>query len=223
MTMPSTHELASPRWHRRKDARPAEILRSAFDTFVERGYAATRLEDIARRAGCTKGTIFLYYANKEELFKATVRELIEPVCARAELLAASHQGGAAELLEKLLRLRWEALFHSPLSGMAKLMFAEAANFPELTRFYHAEIVDRGHRLMVRVIEAGVASGEFRRVDAEAVARLAIAPLLLAAIWKHSFASVCACEVDTAAYFGTHLELVLRALVREPAGKETRDA
>ena len=92
-----------PRWQRRKEDRPAEIVAAALDEFVERGFAATRLEAVARRAGVTKGTLYLYFDSKEDLFKAVVRETIVPVIAQGEALAQAHTGSARDLFEKLVR------------------------------------------------------------------------------------------------------------------------
>src|SRR5881296_2607395 len=155
---------ARPRWHRRKDARPDEILAAALEVFSDRGFAATKLEDVARRAGVTKGTIYLYFENKEALFKALVRETIVPVIEQGEALAKSFTGSARDLFEQLVREYWRLVGETALAGIPKLMMAEAATFPELTRFYYDEVVARGHRLMAGVIERGIMSGEFRPVD-----------------------------------------------------------
>ena len=200
-----------PRWRRRKAARPAEILTAALDSFVERGYEASRLEDIARQAGCTKGTIFLYYASKAELFKAAVREAMGPMLLAAEQTVEGHRGGARELLEALLRQRWQSMTNTRLSGIPKLMFTEGGKFPELARFYHDEIIDRSQSLLTRVLELGVEGGEFRPLDAANVARVSIAPILLAAIWRHSFASVVEKQIDPERYFETALELLFRGI------------
>ena len=97
---------SKPRWKRRKDARPGEIVAAALDVFGERGFAATKLADVARRAGVTKGTLYLYFDSKEALFKAVVRETIVPVIAKGEALAQSFTGSARELLEQLVREYW---------------------------------------------------------------------------------------------------------------------
>src|SRR5437879_2411862 len=99
----------APRWHRRKEDRPAELLEAALTEFVSRGFAATRLEDVARRAGCTKGTIFLYFANKEELFKALVRQTVLPRIQEAEAMVEQHRGSQRDLLIRLLRARWDVI------------------------------------------------------------------------------------------------------------------
>ena len=202
-----------PRWRRRKAARPAEILVAALDSFVDQGYEASRLEDIARKAGCTKGTIFLYYASKAELFKAAVREAMGPMLLAAEQTVEGHRGGARELLEALLRQRWQAMTHTRLSGIPKLMFTEGGKFPELARFYHDEIIERSHVLLTRVLELGVEGGEFRPMDTANVARVSIAPILLAAVWRHSFAAVVERQIEPEPYFETALDLLLRGIAR----------
>src|SRR2546427_1547858 len=143
---------ARPRWKRRKEARPAEIVSAALDVFVERGFAATRLEDVARRAGVTKGTVYLYFKNKDALFKAVVRETIVPVIAQGEALARAFTGSARELVERLVREYWRLGGGTALARIPKLMMAEAATLPELTRFYYDENVTRRHPPMAGVIQ-----------------------------------------------------------------------
>src|SRR5882672_2570528 len=108
-----------PRWKRRKDARPGEIVAAALEVFVERGFAATKLADVARRAGVTKGTVYLYFESKEALFKAVVRETIVPIFARGEQLVAEYRGSAANLFGELVRKWWELIGETSLSGIPK--------------------------------------------------------------------------------------------------------
>src|SRR6266571_9050169 len=136
----SPKRAAKPRWQRRKAARPAEIVAAALHVFVERGFAATKLDDVARKAGVTKGTVYLYFESKEALFKAIVRETIVPVIAQGEALARSFTGSARALVERLVREYWRLVGETALAGIPKLMMAEAATFPELTRFYYDEVV-----------------------------------------------------------------------------------
>lgn len=204
----------APRWRRRKDARPGEILSSALDSFVDRGFQGTRLEDVARQAGCTKGTIFLYYPGKAELFKAAVREAMLPMLEAAEQMVQNHRGSSRDLLEALLRQRWNVMLQTRLSGLPKLMFAEAGKFPDLARFYHDEVIHRSHALLTRVLEQGVERGEFRPLDAENTARLALAPIMVAAIWRHSFAEVVEPPIDPEAFFAVALEQFFRGIAAE---------
>ncbi len=203
-----------PRWHRRKEARPAEILAAALEMFVEHGYAATKLEDVARRAGVTKGTMYLYFDSKEALFKEVVRTSLVSSIERGEQMVEAHAGSARELLEALLRLWLEALRESRSLGIPKLMVAEATNFPELSRFYYEEIVRRGHRLIGRVIQRGIDHGEFRPVNVPYAVRLAVAPILLTAIMQHSLYACTGEKVDIHALMDLHIELFLRGLARE---------
>lgn len=212
--MTSTHTPSSePRWHRRKEDRPAEILEAALVEFGSKGFAAARLDDIAKRAGCTKGTIFLYFANKEELLMAIARQFVVPRLEMAEQIVESHQGTMRELLEKLIRARWDAIACSNISMLPKLIFSEAANFPELARIYHSEIIARSHGLIERVLREGVTRGEFREMDVSNVARAAVAPVLMAALWKHTFALHLDNAHEISPFFETSLDLLLRGIAR----------
>src|SRR5436853_6628787 len=202
---------ARPRWQRRKAARPAEIVTAALEVFVERGFAAARLEEVARRAGVTKGTLYLYFKSKEALFKAVVRETIVPVIAQGEALAQSFTGTARELVERLVREYWRLVGETELAGIPKLMMAEAATFPQLTRFYYEEVVTRGHRLMAGVIERGIKSGEFRQVDVMVAAKLAMSPLMHATVARRAFASCMPEGFDCAKYLDTHIDLYLHGI------------
>src|SRR5262249_20365403 len=176
----SPEKKPAPRWRRRKDTRPAEILAAALEIFGERGYDGTRLEDVGRRAGCTKGTVFLYYENKSELFKSAVREAMTPMLRETERLVEEHRGTARELLAALLRMRWEHMERNRLSGLVKLLLTETSKYPDLARFYNEEFIDRNQTLLRRVIQTGIDKGEFRSVDVFQAARVVVSPLLFAA-------------------------------------------
>jgi AcrR family transcriptional regulator len=181
-------EIVAPasRWRRRKADRPAEIIAAALHSFAERGYAATRLADVARRAGVTKGTLYLYFPNKEELFKAVVNQAVVPNLERGEALLAAGDLPAMRLLDELM-CSWADTALSPAGAIPKIMVAEAGNFPDLARFYREEVVDRGMMLFRRVVQLGIARGEFRAVpDLDNVVRCIVAPLLLSMLWRHSF-------------------------------------
>lgn len=210
---------ARPRWHRRKEARPAEITAAALDLFVERGFNATRLEDVARRAGVTKGTLYLYFPNKAELFKAAVRESLVPVLELGERLVSQHRGSARDLIESLIRGWWEHVGRTNVSGIPKLVMAEAGNFPELANFYHDEITQRGRELVRRALRMGIERGEFRNVPVEETARLAFAPVLFAVLWKHSFAPCERRPMDPEALLDAHVDVFLRGIAAHP---ETED-
>jgi len=205
---------AKPRWQRRKDERPAELLAAALEVFVEKGFAATKLADVARRAGVTKGTVYLYFDSKEALFKAVVRETIVPVIAQGEALARAFTGSARELVERLVREYWRLVGETALAGIPKLMMAEAATFPELTRFYYDEVVTRGHRLMAGVIERGIKNGEFRPVDVMVAAKLAMSPLIHATVARRAFASCMPEAFNVQQYLDTHIDLYLHGIAQQ---------
>jgi len=205
------HTVVKPRWRRRKDARPEEIISAALEVFADRGFAATKLEDVARRAGVTKGTIYLYFENKEALFKALIRQTIVPVLAQGEELAKSFTGSARELFERLVREYWRLVGETSLVGIPKLMMAEANNFPELARFYYEEVVTRGHRLMAGVLERGIKAGEFRPVNVAVAAKLAMAPVMHAVIARKAFSACMPEGFDIASYLDTHIDLYLHGI------------
>ncbi len=176
-----------PRWERRKNARPQELLAAALDLFVERGFALTRLEDVAKRAGVSKGTLYLYFENKEELFKAVVRENIVPTLGAAEQEVAQFQGSSADLLRHLMHSWWQLVGATKLSGIAKLMLSECGNFPDLAQFYEEEVIFRSDKLIHSVLQRGIVSGEFRQFDVPQLVKVIVAPILMLMLWKHSFA------------------------------------
>lgn len=203
-----------PRWERRKDARPQEVLAAALDLFVERGYAATRLDDVAARAGVSKGTLYLYFSSKEDLFKAVVREHVVPVLGEAEDTLASYQGSSADLFRDLMLGWWERIGNTRLAGISKLMMAESGNFPDLAAFYHEEVIRRGDALIVGMLERGVASGEFRKIDAQAMKDVIAAPVLMLMLWKHSFGACRGASIDPGTYLNSFIDLCLRGLVQD---------
>jgi AcrR family transcriptional regulator len=198
------------RWRRRKEARPDEILAAALASFAERGFAATRLEDVAARAGISKGTLYLYFKGKEELFEAVVRATLLPNIERLEALAATFEGPSARLLERLL-LTLAGVVGSQVGAIPKLVIAEAGNFPDLARFYLDQVVRRGLRLIGAILRRGIERGEFRPVDVDHTVFCVIAPMLIAALWKNSLEPHDDRLLDTQALARAHLDLLLRGL------------
>lgn len=203
---------AKPRWERRKDARPQELLAAALAQFVERGFAATRLEDVARRAGVSKGTLYLYFENKEELFKAVVREHIVHAIGAAEQTVAEFEGHSAELLRAILMRWWDQIGATELAGITKLMMAEANNFPDLAQFYNEEVIARGNRLISSVLVRGVARGEFRPLDPDVMTPVLTAPVLMLMMWTHSFLPCDMPALDPQAYMEAFIGMALGGLL-----------
>ena len=199
-----------PRWRRRKEARPDEILAAALASFAERGFAATRLDDVAARAGISKGTLYLYFKSKEELFEAVVRATLVPNLERLEALSATFEGPSAQLLERLL-LTIAGVVDSQIGAIPKLVIAEAGNFPELARFYLEAVVRRGLRLIGAILRRGIGRREFRPIDVDHAVFCVIAPMLIAALWKRSLEPHDAAPLDAQALARAHLDLLLRGL------------
>ncbi len=208
-----------PRWTRRKESRPSELLDAALSAFVERGFAATRLEDVAAHAGVSKGTLYLYYANKEELFKAVVRQNVVSLIEQYRESIAQSTRPASELLRDFVHAWWQGFGDTPLAGIAKLCIGEAGNFPEVARFLHEEVIGPQEALLMGIIDRGIASAEWRPVDVHSMAHQIMAPLVLKAIWRRSIEPCCsaAASLDPERFIVHHLESILRALAPDRPG------
>lgn len=201
---------ANARRARRKDARPGELLSAALDLFVEKGYAATRVEEVATRAGVSKGTLFLYFPSKEELFKSVVREHISGHFATWSEEIEQFDGNSQEMLRECLQSWWEHIGSTKASGIPKLMMSEARNFPELGAFYRQEVVQPGNALVSRILERGITRGEFRPMDLQYGVYMVLAPLLFLSLWMHSL-DACgdpATRIDPEKYLSTQLDMLL---------------
>jgi TetR/AcrR family transcriptional regulator len=174
---------------RRKEARPGELLAAALDLFVEKGFAATRAEEVAKRAGVSKGTLFLYFSSKEELFKAVVRENISGRFAQWGTEINQFQGSTAEMLRMCMLAWWERIGSTKVSGITKLMLSEAGNFPELATFYRDEVIRPGNELIKRILQRGVDRGEFRPMNMKYAVYTVLGPMLFLALWKHSYGTL----------------------------------
>jgi AcrR family transcriptional regulator len=195
----------------RKLAGPQEILPAALRVFAATGFAATRLEDVARAAGLSKAALYLYFDSKEAIFEALVRSAVVPNVERVEREIEAWSGSAAELLRMLLTRLGRAMIESEIAVFPKLIIAEATNFPALADFYRQAVIDRALGLFARVVARGVASGEFRATDPALAARLCIAPLLLSALWRTCFARPGDGSPEATALLDLHADTVLRGL------------
>ena len=212
--MKPTPLAAETRWTRRKQERPAEILDAALKVFAQKGFAAARMDDIAKEAGVTKGTIYLYFENKEAVFKSLVRESVGATIATVTAAAQAQQGSARLLLRMVLTRVAQLLVESDRVVLPKIVIGESSNFPWLAEFYRFEIIEKGLQLMMSLIERGIAQGEFRALPAHHVARLCVAPVLLGAIWRVTFANLDAEPYDYNGLIETHLDVLFRGLAPE---------
>lgn len=202
---------------RRKEARPQELTAAALSLFVEKGFAATRLDEVAARAGVSKGTLYLYFDSKDALFKAVIREGILPALDAGEALLDEYDD-PLELLRAILAGWWERIGSTELGGIPKLMMSEARNFPDVAAYYDREVIQRGTTLLRTAVSRGVASGRFRPVDLESISTVLISPLVFRAMWQHSFGPCCGKTNDVGAFLGSYFDLILNGLlVRTDAG------
>jgi AcrR family transcriptional regulator len=194
----------------RKEARREELIQSAFTLFMERGFAATRLEDVATAAGVAKGTVVVYFPTKEALFTAVVQHYLEPQLAKAEEVL-HHTGSPRDRLIELIRFIHGSLLDPHIGGIPKLIVSEVGNFPDLARNFHEEVCQRSKRVQIELINQGIAAGQFRPVDPDLTARTLMDPVLMHAIWRHSLGRYECDPVDPHAYLEAHLDNFLRGL------------
>jgi AcrR family transcriptional regulator len=208
-----TEMRAEPR-RRRKAERPQEILEAAFAQFSRNGYAMTTLEQIAERAGVTKGTIYVYFDSKEHLFISMVRELMKVTLDTLQEMLESHQGSTAELLRAQFSFIYQHIVEDRRRReMARLLIAEASRFPALTDRYQEEIQRPCMDLLTKTIQRGVDRGEIRKSAAAECPLVMIAPIALVDTWMMMFED--RHPLDLKAYFDAHLDLVLHGLLVKP--------
>lgn len=210
---------AEPRQRRarRKEARPGELVNAALELFVEKGFAATRVEEVAARAGVSKGTLFLYFPSKEELFKAVVRETIAGRFTEWNDELTRFEGDSASLLRYCMHSWWERIGMTAASGITKLVMSEAGMFPEIAAFYQQEVIGPGHDLLRRVLQRGIDRGEFRPLHMEYAVYSLIAPMIFLLMWKHSMAPCCppSQQIEPTAFIDSQVSLLLGGMLLQP--------
>ena len=205
------------RRERRKDARPGELLDAALDLFVEKGYAATRVEEVAARAGVSKGTLFLYFSSKEELFKAVVLENLSSRFVEWNAEYDSFEGSTADMLRYCLATWWERVGSTRTSGITKLIMAEAHNFPDIAAFYHAEVVEPAGALIRRILQRGVDRGEFRPVDLDYAVYSVTSTIIFLITWKHSLGACVPAPsaLEPERYLASQADILLHGMLARP--------
>ena len=199
--------------NRRPDDRTGEIIRAALELFVTRGFAATKLEDVARAAGVSKGLPYVYFRSKEDLFKAVIAEAIGDPLVRATAFVDSFDGPAEQLLRELVAM-FRLFAESPSGGVVKLILAEAGNFPEVARFFCADFDVRGRARFAQTLRHGIARGEFRPLaDVEATAIIIAQPLAMHSIWTRTLAPYDGRAPSNDQFYESYLDLVLQGLRR----------
>ena len=180
--MSITHQAPNdPRWRRLPEERPEQILDAALNVFAEHGISAARLEEIASRAGVSKGTIYLYFPSKEELFREVVRRKVVPLIANADASIRA-EGTAEDQLRRYLVHQWECLGLEDSEGWIRVVLLELHKFPDLAEFHWNEVVTRSNRILGDIIRRGVESGEFRPVEPETAVQMVKAVILMHVLW-----------------------------------------
>lgn len=210
-----------------KAPRQGQILAAAFEEFAAHGYAAARLENVAKRAGVAKGTIYLYFPSKSRLFQAVVRSLIRPITEDFDVLVEGSCASACQLLGDLISRQYvEVVTNRKTRAILRLLVAESGRFPQLSDVYYREVIKPGVRAIRLVLEKGMATGEFRESGAAAYPQMVAAPGVLAMVWMLILGR--RAGLDLQAYRAAHVEFVLSALrntgrleVASPAGSLNR--
>ena len=204
----------TPKRERRKEARPRELLDAALALFVEKGFTATRSEEVAARAGVSKGTLFLYFQSKEDLFKAVIRENIGSLFPAWNEELDTFEGSSTDMVKYAMRVWWERVGNTAASGIAKLVMSEAQNFPEVAAFYQADVVVPGTKLLQRILQRGVESGEFRAMDTDKVVYTLIAPMIFLMMWKHSMGACAASAniIDPQEFIQMQVDMLLNGML-----------
>ena len=175
-------------FRRRKDARPGEIAAAALELFTEKGFAATRLDDIACRAGVCKGTLYLYFHDKEALFRSAVEAAMAPALEAAEAIAADTSKPLPERLREFIFGWWHMVGSQPMGGVPKLLVAESQNFPDIASWFHENIIGRANGAMVRILDSCIARGEIRPMDTATAARIVFSPMFAYLLWSRAFSA-----------------------------------
>lgn len=197
--------MAQPRYQRRKEERPQEITEAAFQAFAEKGYAATRVEEVAQRAGVSKGLLYLYFKTKEELFKAVIKSV---VIRRVDALVAALEKtelSSEDFLRGPLLEFMKSVPGSPVAVVIRLMISEGHRHPDLVDYYWENVVSKGLAAISRFIDRGVQRGEFRATAVSELPQLLLAPVMLAVIWRILFARR---DLDTDKLIATHIDIIL---------------
>jgi AcrR family transcriptional regulator len=214
-TRSTTSRPATTR-QRRKESRPHELLEAALDLFAEKGFAGTRSEEVAQRAGVSKGTLYLYYPSKEELFKAVIAHSLSARIADTAQQVEAYRGPMGPLLQDLLVQWWQQAYAGPASCTFKIIVSEVRNFPDIADFYLHNVIEPGAALIGGIVRRGVASGEFHScTDIENTVHSLVLPMVMLCVHKHGLGACTAHRIDGHRFIAEHVALVVRGLSAAP--------
>ncbi len=206
--------MNQPKFKRRKADRPDEIVAAALEVFAEKGFAAARLEDIAARAGVSKGAIYLYFATKQDIFRAVVEQGVAPNLELVRAGLAAPTENFADLLRGLVKALSGMVTATSVGGIVKMVIGESRNFPELAQAWHDQLVHPALDAMTGAIASAQARGELRPGDPRLYAISLIAPMLVGVIWRETFTPVGADPIDIPSLAEQHVDLWLRGVLNQ---------
>ncbi|MDH3354423.1 MAG: TetR/AcrR family transcriptional regulator [Chromatiales bacterium] len=209
---PSTAHSTELRWQRRKESRPDEIIEAAFTLFTEKGFSATKMDEIAHQAGISKGSLYNYFKSKEAIFEAVVTNDITPIIDQVEESITTNQDSASELIRCFIHGMASHTQGTRLDIIPKLIVSESGNFPELTQFFVQQVSRRVRKILEKIIQHGIEQKEFIDCDLQVTARLLLAPIFQAQIWKYSLKAYDD-QYDLDLYITTHLNIFLHGIKR----------
>lgn len=184
MPLAATRNPPEPRWRRRAEARPEEILDAALAEFTARGFEAARMEDIAKRAGLSKAAIYLYFPSKMAVLEALIEAKVGPLAQQAQTLATMGADNPLMALRMLATAAAHRLADPNVLAVPRLVIGISGRFPQIATYYREHVVTRARGALESLIEAAMAKGQIRRVDTNAVVRMLIGPLFFEAMWTH---------------------------------------
>ena len=205
--------MQQPRWRRRKEARPGDIVAAALAVFAEKGFAGARIDEIARRAGVSKGTVYLYFETKDDLFRAVVHDAIIPNIDEIGATALAADLPFPDVLRTLLPRFAELVTTRPIGAVVKMVVGESRNFPELARVWHDEVIAKGIDLISALIRRGQARGEIRPGDPRTYAFSIMGPILIGVLWRETFTPIGGAAIVLPAVARQHVETVLEGLAQ----------
>jgi AcrR family transcriptional regulator len=207
--------VKQPRWQRRAEDRPREICAAALEVFAEKGFAAARLDEIARCAGVSKGTLYLYFKDKEDLFRAVVRDAIVPNVAAITEAISTMRAPFADVVRMFLAGFAEREARLPLGAVAKMVIGESRNFPELARVWHDEVASKAIGGLAAFVKGAQERGEVRAGDPRLYAFSLMGPMVLGALWRATLVPAGGEPLDLVELSRQHAEAVLLGVL-EPA-------
>lgn len=211
---PSKKQSSGPRWQRKKEQRPDEIIDAARQLFIAQGYAATKVSQIAKLSGVQPGTLYVYFENKQELFKAVIRSSLEPLLSYANKEITAYSGSTSDLIRRLVREYWELVEGGKSHGIVRLVVAEAKNFPEFAEFYAKHLIAPARAMICKVLEFALKQNELKLLNMDMSARIIFMILHETIMYADSFSEYDPQPVSQQAILNAVSDFIIRAVLKD---------